>query len=323
MNKDYYAILMYKINVDVEVVLYKAQTIIEGTLDEDDIFVSDNYDAYLDITNPSVIEESLDNAVGYVISEDDLLNKYPNFDIYKAKEMYMEDVRKYAHFGFYDYQSEAIKIVDVSLKDVLNKGVSNISNYIKECSDFYNNDKIDNYTKKIEQSFNEITNSDDAEEVYNQLENIMNIFTLLLCNLDKIDGKKIDKNKISNYLYEINDVMDAAKNMQIEEVKKSILSIEDKVINNVRKIENIERSFISNIEELEDEKISNQLKEPLNVIEAKNFMDERIIGLEEAKKVLISTFAFNRISDNSRNHCLIIGPSGREKHFWLELCKNI
>lgn len=49
------------------------------------------------------------------------------------------------------------------------------------------------------------------------------------------------------------------------------------------------------------------------VREMKAFFDAKIIGQDEAKKDVISAIVMNQLSDNSRNSCLLVGPTGSGK----------
>ena len=51
----------------------------------------------------------------------------------------------------------------------------------------------------------------------------------------------------------------------------------------------------------------------------KKFIDDMVIGQEQAKRDVIETVVMNELSKNSNNSCLLVGPTGSGKTFILEV----
>ena len=79
---------------------------------------------------------------------------------------------------------------------------------------------------------------------------------------------------------------------------------------------NHEKSRPENNEAIDSKKES---RLTIDIKEMKKFIDDMVIGQEQAKRDVIETVVMNELSKNSNNSCLLVGPTGSGKTFILEV----
>jgi ATP-dependent Clp protease ATP-binding subunit ClpX len=162
MENTSYAILMSKKNLDMGIYYFTPITVIEGSIKEEDglTIFSDKMDSdYFLIDNSEFTYSDEENGVWYIISEEELLNKYPNCSINEAKSAYLDDVLQFSHFGFYDGNNQRIEIKLVNFKD-----------YLARLNAVNLTDEEDDLDIKMESEDNfEVNNSDNSELLNDQI----------------------------------------------------------------------------------------------------------------------------------------------------------
>lgn len=227
-KKTSYAILMLRKTIDVGIYIFVPQYLIEGEkVGQDDsvTFLDEIGTEYLSIHDINILNNDDELSVGYIISEDDLLNKYPDLSIQKAKSEYFDYICDMAHIGFCLDEEDKIVIWNIDLMEIAskvnNKEIDYEENMIKLNSDIslnqqiseYGGDhviaisddkfkqllKIDNYgdiKKELEKMYKE------NEEMINHFSNDkVNDFLTLKPSIQELDGTKIKEFFKRSYLF--------------------------------------------------------------------------------------------------------------------------
>ena len=124
----YYGILMNRISIIPGIYFFKPVCLVEGTKEDDkDLFIDNtNQVYYIGNSGDSLSHDSTD-CVLYIISEEDLLNKYNGIDIRIAKSNYCTEVYSNIHIGYYIEKEDRIELFSYDLDSVfkrLNTGES-------------------------------------------------------------------------------------------------------------------------------------------------------------------------------------------------------
>ncbi len=385
-----YAVLMSKKILDDGIYYFYPEILIEGTLftEDDDVYFKDiNENTYLTIHDSDFVFSDMQNGVGYVISEEDLLNKYPNLSIHEAKVEYFDSICRVSHFGFYILNEDIIGIVPMNLKElsekinsqnlasdenVINLNLMDISQpncdsygrILSESEQAVSNEQIDtvildmevfklllnaknfeevrnilnkiiasikeynpqvlednisnNYLlKKFDDSYEAFTNIKSLDEMKRCIKELIDFYIELSVSLDSLNNK--NTKKANEFLYALVDTYDALlKSNDLEYIKATIKRIGQKSRQNIEKLSSNYELFQSEVKpELKENNATENNKEIKNKINAKdikNYMDQRIIGQEEAKKDVISAIIMNKLGEASdKNSCLLVGPTGSGK----------
>lgn len=147
-----YAILMTRKVIDSEIYLFVPQYLIEGEVigDCDNITFLDQLGTeYLSIHDICSLNSDDKLAVGYIISEDNLLKKYPELSIQEAKSKYYDEICDMAHIGFCVDEDDKIVVWDVNLMEIAAK----ISNKEIKCEG--NIVKLNNMNSILNQQISE------------------------------------------------------------------------------------------------------------------------------------------------------------------------
>lgn len=154
-NITQYGILMRKHFVSNDTYLFVPEYIIEGILVEDEsnpYFVDEMGDEYLTITNPAILETvDINLQIGYVIKEEELLDRYPDLSIQAAKAAYFNEVSDKLNLGLYSYQDDKIYIFTMDINEMfqsLTKDLIEMDSFIETIKQ--ENDNSNNETKKEE-----------------------------------------------------------------------------------------------------------------------------------------------------------------------------
>lgn len=150
--KTNYAILMTRKTIDCGIYLFVPQYLIEGeVIGEDDsiTFMDQLGTEYLSIHDISILNSDNETSVGYIISENELLNKYPDLSIQEAKSEYYDEICDMVHIGFCLDDEDKIVVWNVNLMEISSK----INN--KEIDYEGNIIKINNMNLTLNQQINE------------------------------------------------------------------------------------------------------------------------------------------------------------------------
>jgi SpoVK/Ycf46/Vps4 family AAA+-type ATPase len=114
----YFGVLMNRRLIDNGIYLFKPEYLIEGTIEEEDkeVYFTDTMaNEYLTIHDTETLSSDEETAVGYIISDEQLLKKYPELSIPEAKIEYFDSIRNLAHIGFYLAGEDKIAVMPFDL----------------------------------------------------------------------------------------------------------------------------------------------------------------------------------------------------------------
>ncbi len=178
-----------------------------------------------------------------------------------------------------------------------------------------------------------------SEKMKEHYDNVIHFIDSLM-SLDCLGLIKEGIVEVENECQEIlNQIVFSQEDAEIKRAKETFESFikicdlikkSEKVSCQQKELLELKLNFLSYFSELS----LNKKKEPLRKLPdehfdaraIKNFFDERIIGLEEAKKKMISIIIANKKNLNSRISCLFIGPTGSGKTYLAEVaqaCLNV
>ncbi len=116
-----YAILMIKINLSEDIYYFNPSAIIEGQeiIEDDYVYFQDTIGMeYFPIYSGEMTYSENQSGVGYIISESDLLAKYPDCSIVEAKSRYFDEIYDISSLGFYLPDRDIIALVPLNLKEM-------------------------------------------------------------------------------------------------------------------------------------------------------------------------------------------------------------
>lgn len=380
-DKTYYGILMDTKIISDFLAIYIPTYLIQGNLykyEEKNIFVDKMDNGYVLTTDSDSMYSELQKSVGFIVSEDDLLNKYSDLSIEQAKKEYFLEMLDYIWLGHMEMdESESISLLQINVNELnsstieegartinsLGKNISfneeeikkmlNIEdlNKLKETllrlyeknknteSEEQDNDKI--FEIKELESF-EINDEIVIQLIHGNVETFLNeenledrqdILASIMYNLDGI-YEELDNMTPTEEIYQalsfLEDAIEQINSfIEIQSVEKANNIIKKYMIQNKDEFLNIISIFNKNNktrEELEKEidlslsniisDVKNEIKqEKIDVRGMKKYLDEIIIGQEEAKKDVIQAIFMNQLVDDHRdkNSVLLIGPTGSGK----------
>ena len=374
-----YGILMDTSLISENVLVYIPSYAIEGEYDnyfDEELDEKDNQLFVDKLGNPFFVMGSSEDlnsekVVGFVISEKNLIDKYPGYNsIDLALSKYYEEISAIDHFGVYDNDGN-VNIISTNLGKVLSGDLDNI----KLVSEVSNVNGVEVTKKNIDfpiknssillgiDEFKSICFAKDYKEMKHKLKDILDLYDEGKKNVEELENKsKIYKilkdifNKNYDELLEIDD-LDLIKK-RIEETKEKYIKVFLKIesvqkdkdlvlkyekfltdaydnLETVSKINNLDgiKRGISSLKisdnnkslalpkkDLEEQKQNDKKDIDINIKDMKTFLDQSIIGQEEAKRDVISTIAMNKKTNSSRNRtsCLLIGPTGSGKTLIVE-----
>lgn len=306
-TKKDYGILMRLVFLNNGVYAYIPTFLVEGNnrLVDGEFYVDDVGMSYLSIHDSTLLHSDMDLAVGYVISEEDLLKKYDGCTLLDAKAEYWDDISSYYYFGFYVEDLE--KIVTISLD--------------LECVDSYfnalglNNEQIEDRASLpadiLAEAFAPALDNSSVDDVY-QMPGELEFRTM--------DGDKMIPVAISeiNDLLRLNDFKQLKVELEkIRDMDRRLLFNPGSELSSVPNpvSDNTSTEKVENDSSKEAKNKKSSLFEKLDIKKIKQIFDERIIGQEEAKRDIISAVYMNELTKGSlnRNSCLLIGPTGSGK----------
>lgn len=178
--EQYYGVLLSKTVFADEVVNFRPITIIEGEYDEEEgVFLDQIFSEYYSFNNLAVLETDVNEVVGYVIKESELLELEKTNDIVEAKTLYLQRMLKYLHFGMYDFDNPGLLIKRMEFEDFSQTIFTDISG---KNAGIRNNYELNGALN--EEAITKLLNIDDASEIHNELISI----------LEDYKNAKIDQN---------------------------------------------------------------------------------------------------------------------------------
>ncbi len=118
----YFGVLMNRNLISTGIYLFKPEYLIEGTIEEEDkeVYFTDTMaNEYLTIHDSETLYSDQETAIGYIISDEELTEKYPELSIPEAKIEYFDSIRNLAHIGFYLPKKDKIIVTSFDLMTML------------------------------------------------------------------------------------------------------------------------------------------------------------------------------------------------------------
>ena len=207
MEEKYYGILMHRIVLDQGLYVFKPKALVEGHLIneaegneyEDEsfnitYFMDNNSCEYNLATDSYMLDTEEDIVVGYPISETKLMEKFPDFTLDEAKEMYIGDAFDHIHLGCLMYDTCEIKITPTNLQDYLIK-MNGLEPGEEEEFIVEEEDSVVNDNEEVEDSkecvfmsmdyFEEILKIEDPDLLKATLKKVYNAAVEITSNLEK------------------------------------------------------------------------------------------------------------------------------------------
>ena len=233
-TKTSYAILMTRKIIDCGIYLFVPQYLIEGEVigqDDNIIFMDQLGTEYLTIHDICTLNSDNELGVGYIISEDDLLNKYPEYSIQEAKAEYFDEIYDMAHIGFCLDEDDKIVVWNVNLMEIAskinNKEITYEENIVRlnSMSTATLNQQTNEYGSNhviaiTDKKFNQLLKLDNYKDIKKELEKIykeneeridcfsnqdsstkVNEFMALKPSIEELDGTKIKEFFKRSYLF--------------------------------------------------------------------------------------------------------------------------
>jgi DNA polymerase III delta prime subunit len=122
MSSREYAVLFRKeaISLDYNIYLFKPVTIIEGISDaEAGVFLDElNIERGI-FTDSELLLSDAEECVGYIMTEDEILQLYPNArNIEEAKVMFNDNLMDYMIMGIYDHEKDDVRVIKFNLSEM-------------------------------------------------------------------------------------------------------------------------------------------------------------------------------------------------------------
>lgn len=124
MTDTKYAVVMKKEKINGELYILVPQKLIKGTLDTTNgiYFYTEDKETFYDFSeSSSITNPQVEELVAYTISENYLLQKYPNVDIEEAKKDYFERIDSALNIAFYLQNVDATGIIPLRIQGTIDK----------------------------------------------------------------------------------------------------------------------------------------------------------------------------------------------------------
>ncbi len=101
---------------------FKPEGLLEGNYEEvggNFLFVDDIGNEYLTIHNPEFVFSEEEIAIGYIISKEDLQQKYKNISLKDAESRYYDEISRLNSIGFYIEDEHVVAIIPMNFSKIL------------------------------------------------------------------------------------------------------------------------------------------------------------------------------------------------------------
>ena len=119
-----YTVVMKKKKINGELYILVPQKLIKGTLDttNGNYFYAEDKETFYDFSeSSSITNPQVEELVAYTISENYLLQKYPNVDIEEAKKDYFKRIDSAVNIAFYLQSVDATGIIPLRIQGTIDK----------------------------------------------------------------------------------------------------------------------------------------------------------------------------------------------------------
>ncbi len=176
MGEKSYTVLMKRINVYYGAYLFEPVTILNGYWLSDGYFEDSIGTRYLSIENIEILTSEDAYAVGYSITESELLKKYPDLSISEAQSEYLDDINDKMYLGFAVDEQDKIVIQQFNLMEYafkLNNGEILENSHLT----LQNEDVFDLYSENhgiaiSDEKFQQLLAKDNLKELKEELNKI-------------------------------------------------------------------------------------------------------------------------------------------------------
>lgn len=183
--------------------------------------------------------------------------------------------------------------------------------------------------------YEDIMDSNEMDTIKSKINLLIEFY--IKCTVDLDDTKRFgNASDIQDFLYKSVDRINEVLTINdIDAIKAILTELKEQEKNNFISVAkfvqkrldsecrecmedalNHEKSIPENNEAIDSEKES---RLTIDIKEMKKFIDDMVIGQEQAKRDVIETVVMNELSKNSNNSCLLVGPTGSGKTFILEV----
>lgn len=183
--------------------------------------------------------------------------------------------------------------------------------------------------------YEDIMNSNEIDTIKSKINLLIEFY--IKCTVDLDDTKRFgNASDIQDFLYKSVDRINEVLTINdIDAIKAILTEFKEQEKNNFISVAkfvqkrldseckecmedtlNHEKSILENNEAIDSKKESMLT---IDIKEMKKFIDDMVIGQEQAKRDVIETVVMNELSKNSNNSCLLVGPTGSGKTFILEV----
>ena len=258
---------------------------------------------------------------GYPLSPYELEQMNYHYDM-TSEESYLDDILekllKIEDVGIihqvlqkiYDGEEDLQKIMaPLSLANMIQEAKDTSFNTIT-ISDIFSN------------SCNQILSANDKKKMIEMINQTSDLFTTIYCQFhDNISVKGQPEVETScDYLEILTEQYKklVEENNGVDTIHKKIKKLKNQEMDNVKAIQKNYQAVLRNAPVKKEEKNTvNKESSIINVAEAKEYLDERIIGQENAKQRIISAVwnkqIANEIQVDLPSYCLLVGPTGSGK----------
>ena len=171
-------------------------------------------------------------------------------------------------------------------------------------------------------SCNQILSANDKKKMIEMINQTSDLFTTIYCQFhDNISVKGQPEVETScDYLEILTEQYKklVEENKGVDTIHKKIKKLKKQEMDNVKAVQKNYQAVLRNSPVKKEEKNTvNKESSIINVAEAKEYLDERIIGQENAKQRIISAVwnkqIANEIQVDLPSYCLLVGPTGSGK----------
>lgn len=274
-----YAIILKRVSSDFlrNIYIYEIEKIIKGKFYENEkIFIDEENNKIITFGNNKILNKSCKRFVSSILSENDLLNKYPSNSIKESLDLCYIHYQKFMVIVSCDYDNKNIKIVNIDKQSVINKITEKENKEENKLKEKYNKLKTkfgEDHTIITKEEYEILLDKNDINELKNYIKEIQENKILYQKKLEKSnnDWALIIKDSYINSIYNLDSII---------KIKKFFISIKEKYVDNK------EQQNISYVEYFCKE-FGNLKYEILSISDISQLKDKLIIELkniESSKK---------------------------------------
>ena len=258
---------------------------------------------------------------GYPLSPYELEQMNYHYDM-TSEESYLDDILekllKIEDVGIIHQVLQKIYDGEEDLQKIM--ALLSLANMIQEAKDTsFNTITISDI---FSNSCNQILSTNDKKKMIEMINQTSDLFTTIYCQFhDNISVKGQPEVETScDYLEILTEQYKklVEENHGVDTIHKKIKKLKKQEMDNVKAIQKNYQAVLRNSPVKKEEKNTvNKESSIINVAEAKEYLDERIIGQENAKQRIISAVwnkqIANEIQVDLPSYCLLVGPTGSGK----------